>query len=326
MKPVTPLLRWAAFALLAGPLVAQTSPPVLTVPTGPLGLQPAPAASGGSARSETVGSWTVTPPDAASLIAGGGSIWGWLNTTNAAVSVHDAFSGAGIVEDGFANADSGTTIEVSFLAGVTNGPGADLVLFDAVFDSGTYAVSSSHDGFVATTSPSFAASGESRAYYYEMNAGGPFTAAVHGAEIDLSAIGVPAGTSVAAIRFTTTDGAGDPLGVGALVHGPTLEVHGLVAGLTASIIVTGATPGGLVGVGYSLTGPGPSTVPAGPCGPVTVLLSPPIGLLPLMTASAGGVATTGAAVPPGAAGHLVFFHGLDLGSCALTNPLALVVL
>ena len=106
---------------------------------------------------------------------------------------------------------------------------------------------------------------------------------------------------------------------------PTLSVTNLVAGMTATASVTNATPGGLVYVGYSLAGPGPTMVPAGPCGSVTVDLSAPFVLLPPATADPGGAITISAPVPPGTTGVSVWAHAFDFASCTLTNSLALTI-
>lgn len=165
--------------------------------------------------SETIGPWEIVEaPDSASLIAGGG--WGWLNVVDEPVTVEEAFTGFGMVDDGFANADEGTTVEVGFSGGVMNVAGPDVVLFDAHFDFGQYTISSDFDGFVLELGVSdWIDSGVDRVYYFEHNSG-EFPADVWGAAIDLSDLDVPMGQSVNAFRFTTTDHTSDPLGLGVI--------------------------------------------------------------------------------------------------------------
>lgn len=107
--------------------------------------------------------------------------------------------------------------------------------------------------------------------------------------------------------------------------GPSLAVRNLVAGGTASLEVSGATPGGPVFIAYSLSGGGPTTVPVGPCGLLTAELSPPFSVLPPQAADPGGFMTLLVNVPGGAVGRTVWFQGLDLASCTLTNGVMAVV-
>jgi len=172
---------------------------------------------------ETIGPWTVRAPDAAGAIVDLGGSWGWLNIVDAAVDVDTAFSGESILDDGYANATAGQEIEVLFFTPVVNVVGPDLVMFDARFDEGEYAISSDFDGFTATTAlgvGDFIDTGEDRDYFYELNDDGPFFADIWGAEIDLSDIGVPLGSSVTVLHFISTNGATDPIGMGAIVPAP----------------------------------------------------------------------------------------------------------
>ncbi len=107
--------------------------------------------------------------------------------------------------------------------------------------------------------------------------------------------------------------------------GPALSIESLVAGQTATITVTGATPYAPVGVAYSLVGAGPSTVDTGACGLQTVDLSAPFTVLPMLSADGSGTATHLQPIPPTASGVAVWLHAIDLGACALTNSLAEVV-
>ncbi|MBL7009292.1 MAG: hypothetical protein ISR76_09860 [Planctomycetes bacterium] len=106
------------------------------------------------------------------------------------------------------------------------------------------------------------------------------------------------------------------------ISGPSLTVNRLIAGVTASLTVSNATPGGVVGVAYSLSGGGPSTANVGGCGAVSVSLSAPIRILPPMVANAAGTATWSANVPAGTTGVMVWVQGMDVASCALTNGVA----
>ena len=106
---------------------------------------------------------------------------------------------------------------------------------------------------------------------------------------------------------------------------PTLTVNNLVGGGTASLVTTGATPGGSVGVAFSTAGGGPTMLNAGPCGMVTVGLSNPITVAGVVPADAGGTATVTANVPAIATGVTVWFQALDLSSCVLSNGFAEVV-
>ncbi len=183
-----------------------------------LGLSLSAAASGA-----VIGPWDVqSAPQSATLVSGGGSSWGWLNVANSAVSVSEAFSGMPILNDGYANADNGTIVELNFAAGdAKNVAGPDLVMFDAHYDTGAYVVSTSYDSFAAELFlpvSSFINTGESRVYYYEKTAG-TYSATIWGAAFDLSDLGVPMDTSVAAVRFRAASAyntQADPIGMGAL--------------------------------------------------------------------------------------------------------------
>ena len=119
-------------------------------------------------------------------------------------------------------------------------------------------------------------------------------------------------------------GAGDWIRMKVTFGGPQISVTNVVAGQAATVSVTGATSNGMVGVGYSLAGPGPSTVNAGGCGSLSVCLSQPIRVLGVFPA-VGTTMSTSVLVPAGATGVSVWFQGLDMASCTLTNCLALVV-
>jgi hypothetical protein len=100
---------------------------------------------------------------------------------------------------------------------------------------------------------------------------------------------------------------------GSLVY----SIVGLTGGGTATLTVTGATAGGGVLVGYSLTGAGPTMTPFG-----MVDMSMPITQLPTLTADAAGVASLSTGIPGRATGFTLYSQGADLASGALTNSLA----
>lgn len=106
---------------------------------------------------------------------------------------------------------------------------------------------------------------------------------------------------------------------------PVLTVNNLVAGSTASLVVSGATPNRPVGYAYSLVGPGPASMPVGPCGTMTVAIRPPVTILPLVNADVGGTATLNANIPAGIAGLKVWIQALDLSTCRLSNGATMVV-
>lgn len=104
-----------------------------------------------------------------------------------------------------------------------------------------------------------------------------------------------------------------------LTSNPVLEVTNLIAGQQAQMTVTNATPGGVVGYAYSLVGPGPTTLNAGPCGPITASLSAPITLLPQISANGAGTAVLPVNVPAAAVDVYVWIQALDIASCKLSN-------
>ena len=101
----------------------------------------------------------------------------------------------------------------------------------------------------------------------------------------------------------------------------TYSITALVAGTAATFDVSGATAGGTVILGYSLSGAGPTTTPFG-----IVDMSPPISTLVTLTADGSGNASFSPIVPGGAAGATLYTQGVDLGSGDLTNSLAMPVL
>lgn len=319
-------------SLLATPatLSAQQSlsPPVSTVQAS--GNLPAAAASTpvqGGRITQTLGPWDLTPPDSAVIITGGGASFGWLNVVNAPLSFDAAMTSSPIESGGFANSSAGDVYEVTFTSGVANGPGDDLVLLDAQFDVGNYAVSSDYDGFVASLAVN-TATGIVVAVptlYYELNAG-PWNPDVVGVPIDLSNLGVPGGATVNSVRMATTDAACDPISLAKIGGSFTLTVSPLVTGSIGTASVSGATPFGTVGIAFSLFGSGPSLVNTRVCGIMQVDLTPPIRVLPFLAADASGGTSISSTVPVSTFGMTLYFQALDFSSCTLSNAVATVVL
>lgn len=108
-------------------------------------------------------------------------------------------------------------------------------------------------------------------------------------------------------------------------NSPVLSVSNLTAGQVATITVDNLTNNGVVGIAYSLTGGGPSTANAGPCGPMAVDLSTPLNVLGVFTAS-GTSYSMNQSIPAGASGQAVWIQALDLVTCDLSNQLALSIL
>jgi hypothetical protein len=102
---------------------------------------------------------------------------------------------------------------------------------------------------------------------------------------------------------------------------PQLSLTNLVGGQVATIGFWNMTPSGMVLIGYSLTGAGPTPTPFG-----MVDMSPPISQLPLLTADAAGVGSLSTGVPARASGFTLYMQGADLSSGGLTNSLAEVIL
>ena len=126
-----------------------------------------------SSSATMIGSWDVqSAPTSASMLRGetSGYMNAWVNTANAPISVNDALSGPNILDAGIGNLNF-SLFQLTFDSGsVLNNAGDDLVLFDARYDAGAYAISSSYDGFSNTfriASSAFINTGESRSYYLE---------------------------------------------------------------------------------------------------------------------------------------------------------------
>ena len=270
---------------------------------------------------QTLGPWELTAPDSATLIAGGGSSFGWLNVLNGPLTINQAMTSSPIENGAYANADIGTTVEVVFTGGVVNGPGADLVMLDAQFDAGHYSIRSDFDGFVASAGAltDFGIFSTSLDFFYEHNPAGPFAASVVGVEVDLTTMGVPAGATVTALRFTCDNAACDPVTLAKIGDSFTLTISPLIPGSVGTFDATGGTPSGTIGIGYSLAGNGPALVNTGSCGLMSVDLTPPIGVLTMQVADANGDISLSATVPASVSGRTAHFQALDFGSCTLSN-------
>ncbi|MBN1919543.1 MAG: PEP-CTERM sorting domain-containing protein [Verrucomicrobia bacterium] len=201
------------------------------------------AGSSSSPASETIGPYTIeSAPMSAQVIALGGSLWGWINVTNAYVSVNDAFTGFSILDDGYAN-PTGVTIEMTFAPGtVINTTGTDLVVFDGRLSVNSYAISTDYDNFateLALPDTVFTDTGVDRDYYYQHSPdpNATYHADIMAAAVDLSSLGIPDGTQVLKVRVRSTSSEVDLIGVGSLHVVPEpFTVAGLV-GLGAIVTV-----------------------------------------------------------------------------------------
>lgn len=101
---------------------------------------------------------------------------------------------------------------------------------------------------------------------------------------------------------------------------PVLVVRDLRAGEEASVALLGGTPGGSLGLAYSLTGPGPTSTPFG-----LVSLSLPILQLPSRNADAFGGGVWAADLPGSASGAPIWLQGYDVVSGTLTPGVAAVI-
>lgn len=314
-------------SLIAQQAVQATSPPVAHSGQNHV-VANQPTAFTGGILAQTLGPWELSPPTSASLVSGGGVSFGWLNTSNAALSLSAAMASSPIENGGYANADLGTVIEIAFAGGVVNDTGADLVLLDAEFDVGTYTVSSSFDGFASSVAvdTAFGTLVSTVGYYYEHNGAGPFTANIVGVEIDLTALGVPVGVPVTSFRLTCTNAACDPVSLAKIDSGLSLTVSTLGAGTFGTFDVANGTALGTIGIGLSLAGNTPTLVNTGVCGPLVVNLVPPIQVLTTGAADASGAFSYSLMIPANASGVTVHFQALDFSSCSLSNGVTTTVL
>jgi len=85
-------------------------------------------------------------------------------------------------------------------------------------------------------------------------------------------------------------------------------------------------PGRFAGIMLSRTGAGPSNVSAGPCGTMSVDLSPRVFFLGNAQANGAGTAVITFPIPIGAAGTTVWIQAVDFGGCRLSKVFNGVVL
>ena len=101
--------------------------------------------------------------------------------------------------------------------------------------------------------------------------------------------------------------------------GPWVTISNLIGGQSAQIDIVNCTPAGQVNLVWSLAGGGPLNTPFG-----IGYVSQPIHIMPF-AADALGEVHVSQAVPPAGTGHSIWFHGVDLGSGVMLNPLATVI-
>lgn len=175
--------------------------------------------AGDRAQAELIGIWDVVAPVSAHLVSGeDGEFFDWLNVVNASVTIEEAFTGHSILDDGYANFSTDTIVELNYDEGVLfNATGNDLVVFDAHFEANAYAIATSFDDFLTELTVSANTFLYEPRFYYFGGLPDPFKVEIWGAAFDLSALGVPEGAPVNAIRVRgVTENGGDLLGVGAI--------------------------------------------------------------------------------------------------------------
>jgi hypothetical protein len=183
-------------------------------------------AAPGLRAAEIIGGYALEAPVIAERIASGDgpATEKWLTTTSLPVTWREAYSGIGIIDDGMTDVRANCIVEVDFADGVlVNKPGPDLLMVEARFVAGSYAVSTEYAGFdtqVAVPSEAFSYADRNLFYYRGSPFLGPFPGAIYVAPIDLSDLGVPLGVSIDAVRFRTTSSGASPLGLGAIVPIP----------------------------------------------------------------------------------------------------------
>jgi hypothetical protein len=181
-----------------------------------------------AAGAEVIGPYRViATPVQAELLAGGGAAFVWLNVENTPVTIQEAFTGFSIVGDGYADANAGTHIRLTYAPGaLRNRSGPDLVLFDAgAGASDAYIVWVVYDNTsrAAIVFPS-TDTGEDRTYF--TGSGGSLTVDIVARALELSQFGVPDGADVTEVRLFVEGPACDPLGLGVLAPtGPAGDVN-----------------------------------------------------------------------------------------------------
>lgn len=96
-----------------------------------------------------------------------------------------------------------------------------------------------------------------------------------------------------------------------------VAVSGLVAGASATVAVSGATPSGKVRCAWSLAGGGPTSTPHG-----DLLLTPPYQELPILVADAAGNASAFVPVAPGTSGLPFWLQAFDVTGKVFSNGVA----
>ncbi|MFG0329887.1 MAG: hypothetical protein ACF8PN_08320 [Phycisphaerales bacterium] len=265
---------------------------------------------------ESIGPWELRAPDQAKLIAGGGPDWAYLNVIDQSVSLVDAFTGEPMLDDGFGNADAETIVQVGFDEVVTNGPGPDLVILEAQYDKGVYAISCNYDDFIAEATPTMIFTGEKRGYYYQILGHGPFSADIYGGEIDLSDLGVPDGDTIRAARFRTTNDACDPIALAAIARNFEIEVTGTCPG-ALTITANNATPNATVALFYARN-TGSFTIPPGyTCSGTQLDLDSTVRIVQTAPADASGTAVFSGNVSASVCGGVV--QAMDGTNCEISN-------
>ena len=104
---------------------------------------------------------------------------------------------------------------------------------------------------------------------------------------------------------------------------PVYTVQNLASRANARFTLSGASPGGIAVMAWSVIGPGPLPVGFG-----NIDLSPPVFLLPYQFTGPSGIAQNNIPVPPGLSGISFWTHGADvlLGSqITLSNSISTVI-
>ncbi len=278
-----------------------------------------------AASAQTLGGWNLLPPDSAALISGGGSHYDWINTEDAFITLEQALTSWPIDQQGYANPDTNSVFQVDYAGGVRNSYGEDLVMLDATFDRGIYTVYSDYDGYTAGLTVDMARATIVSDHDYYNGGAGPWNAKVRAVEIDLSNLGVPADHVISSMRFECADHRCDPLALARIERGVYLDIVGYVAGQTATVTVSNATPSGLVAVALSLAGNAPTLVGTGACGSLVMDLQFPITVIGQGAADGAGTFAMTATVPAGSVGRMVYLQAVDATTCELSNGLSVKI-
>ncbi len=109
------------------------------------------------------------------------------------------------------------------------------------------------------------------------------------------------------------------------VVGPVLGIDNFIENQIATLTLSNASALESVGFAYSLAGPGPSTVKAGPCGLINVDLGAPIQILATAQTNSAGVASITTGIPNGSFAMPVWVQALDLKTCQSSNGIATTI-